>query len=56
MVATARLVKQGDLSGTQAVFMRDVRRRAGRAGVRAPIVARKRDNARGAKGCREADA
>jgi hypothetical protein len=56
MVATAMLVKQGDLSDIQAVFTRIERRRAGRTGVRAPIGARKRGNARGAKGCREADA
>ena len=30
-------------------------RRASRAGVRAPVVAEKRGNARGAKGCRKVD-
>ena len=56
MVVTAGHVKQGDLSGIRAVLVRIVRRRAGRTGVRAPIVVLKRGNARGAKGCREADA
>ncbi len=56
MVVTAEHVKQGDLSGIRAVFMRGMRRRAGRAGVRAPIVVLTRGNARRAKGCRKADA
>jgi hypothetical protein len=55
MVRKGRYVKQGDLSGTRAVFMPE-RRRAARTEVRASIVARKRGNARGAKGCRKVDA
>ena len=45
MVATAVHVKQGDLCGTET-----------RTGVRAPIVAVTRGNARRAKGCRKVDA
>jgi hypothetical protein len=45
MVRKAVPVKQGDLGGEES-----------RPGVRAPIVARKRGNARGAKGCRKVDA
>jgi len=49
-------VKQGDLSGTRLVFIAfEWVRRASRAGVRAPIVVKKRGNARGAKGCRKVD-
>ena len=44
-------VKQGDLFGVRTVFVR-----AGRAGVRASVVARKRGNARGAKGRRKVEA
>ncbi len=44
-------MKQGDLLGTETVFMLPVRnRRAGRAGVRASIVAKKSRNGDGAKG------
>jgi RNA-directed DNA polymerase len=46
-----RCVKQGDLFGTETVFMLPVRdRRAGRAGVRAAIVAKKSRNGDRAKG------
>ncbi len=45
MVWKAVHVKQGDLCGEEC-----------RTGVRAPIVALKRGNARGAKGCRKVDA
>ena len=48
-------VKQGDLVGAKAVFMLGVSRRAGRTGVRAFVGARKRGNARGAKGRREVE-
>src|SRR3990172_12546169 len=48
-------VKQGDLSGVRTEFKPE-RRRADRAGVRAPIVALKRGNARGAKGRRKVEA
>ena len=54
MAAKDVCVKQGDLSGARTVFMQS--RRAARAGVRAFIVARKRGNARGAKGRRKVDA
>ena len=37
------------------VFMFDANRRAGRPGVRAPIVATKPGNAGGAKGCRKVE-
>jgi hypothetical protein len=44
-------VKQGDLLGTEAVFMLPAgNRRAGRAGVRASVVAMKSRNGDGAKG------
>jgi len=46
MQGRSRQVNQGDLSGKRAV-------NTGRTGVRAPIVAVKRGNARGAKGRRE---
>lgn len=46
-----RCVKQGDLFGTETVFMLPVRnRRAARAGVRASVVAMKSRNGDGAKG------
>jgi len=46
-----RCVKQGDLFGTETVFMLPVgNRRAARAGVRASIVAKKSRNGDGAKG------
>jgi hypothetical protein len=50
-------VKQGDLAGNRMAFIvpdKDTKSR--RPGVRALIVAWKRGNARGAKGCREMDA
>ena len=56
MVGKAVCVKQGGLSGTRTVFTHLRCRRAGRAGVRAPIGARKRGNARRAKGGRKVDA
>jgi RNA-directed DNA polymerase len=47
-------VKQGDLLGTETVFMLPVRnRRAARAGVRASVVAMKSCNGDGAKGTQE---
>jgi len=49
-----RCVKQGDLLETEAVFMLPPsNRRAGRAGVRASIVAMKSRNWDGAKGTQE---
>ena len=49
-------MNQEDLSGAGMVFMLPVSsRRAGRAGVRAAIVATKRGNARRAKGRRKVD-
>ena len=45
MAAKAVYMNRGDLPGGES-----------RAGVRAPIVASKRGNARGAKGCRKVDA
>ncbi len=45
MVAKAVYINRGDLSGGES-----------RAGVRAPIVAPKRGNARGAKGRRKVEA
>ena len=55
MVVKALHVKQGDLFGTGTEFMRKLRRRAVRAGVRAFIVVLKRGNSRGAKGRRKVD-
>ena len=55
MVRKVECVKQGDLSGVRSEFKPECRR-AARAGVRASIVAKKRGNARGAKGRREEDA
>ena len=49
-------MNQGDLPGVVTVFMLETSRIAARAGVRAAIVARKRGNARGAKGRRKVDA
>jgi hypothetical protein len=50
-------VKQGDLAGSRREFIvPDKDTKSHRPGVRAPIVAWKRGNARGAKGCREMDA
>ena len=46
---------QGDLDGIKPVFMRFGNRRAGRPGVRAPIVAKKPGNAGRAKGCRKVE-
>ena len=47
---------QGDLGAAKAGVHVPVRiRRAGRPGVRAPIVARKPGNAGGAKGCRKVE-
>ena len=47
-------VKQGDLSVAETVFMLPVGdRRAGPAGVRASVVARKSRNGDGAKGTQE---
>lgn len=47
-------MKQGDLPGTETVFMMpEGNRRAGRAGVRASIVAMKSRNGDGAKGTQE---
>ena len=54
MAWKALYVKEGDLPGTgsaRAVQAAIVCR----GGVRAPIVAEKRGNARGAKGCRKVD-
>ena len=49
-------MNQGDLSGIRTVFIPPHGgRRADRAGVRAAVVARKRGNARGAKGRRKVD-
>ena len=57
MVWKARYVKQGDLPGGYGRCSWTARsRRAGPAGVRASIVARKRRNGRGAKGCRKVEA
>jgi hypothetical protein len=54
MVMTARDVTQGDLRVTKSgVHARQSRRRAAPAGVRAPIVARKRRSGCGAKGRRK---
>jgi hypothetical protein len=47
-------MNQGGLAGAWTVFM-PLCRRAGQPGVRAAIVARKRGNARRAKGRREVD-
>ena len=50
-------VKQGDLAGNRKEFMiPDKDPKSRRSGVRALLVAWKRGNARGAKGCREMDA
>jgi RNA-directed DNA polymerase len=46
-------VNQGDLSVQEPAFRPDEDRRAGRAGVRAPTVARKWRNGHGAKGAQE---
>ena len=46
-------VKQGDLLAAETEFMPEEGRRAGRAGVRAPIVARNWRNGQGAKGAQE---
>jgi hypothetical protein len=51
-----RCVKQGDLYGTEAVFMLPERdRRADRTGVRAFVVAKKFRNGDRAKGRREVE-
>lgn len=55
MVRKATRVNQGDLLAKETVFMDHWSRRAGRAGVRAPIVARKARNGGGAKGRRKVD-
>lgn len=55
MVREALHVKQGDLSGKGAVSSVERQRDDHRAGVRAPIVALKRGNARGAKGRRKVE-
>jgi hypothetical protein len=47
--------KLGDLCGVRTVFMLD-EPKSRRTEVRAPIVARKRRNGRGAKGCRKRNA
>ena len=53
-ILTVMYVKQGDPRGdTDGVHATRSRRRAGYAGVRAPIVAMKRRNWRGAKGAQE---
>ena len=46
---------QGDLGGIKAGVHANRSRRAGRPGVRAPIVAKKPGNAGGAKGCRKVE-
>jgi hypothetical protein len=48
-------VKQGDLSGYQAVFMVQMGPKSRPTEVRAPIVAWKPGNAGGAKGCRKVE-
>ncbi len=53
MVRKVMCVKRGDLYRIRSVFMFEESRRADDTGVRAPIVVRKRGNARGAKGCRK---
>jgi hypothetical protein len=55
MVRKATRVNQGDLLVTKTVFMDRVSRRAGRAGVRALIVAMKTRNGVGAKERRKVD-
>ena len=57
MIVMAVHVKQGDLSAdeTEEFMLTEPKNRA-RAGVRAAIVARKRRNGRGAKGCRKVKA
>ena len=56
-VRKARRLNRGDLHGKGAEFMfARADRRAGHAGGRALVVARKRRNGRGAKGGREVDA
>src|SRR5271165_6334017 len=49
----AKCVNQGDLPEKETVFMPEEGRRAERAGVRAPIVAKKGRNGPGAKGAQE---
>ncbi len=53
MVSKAMHVKQGDLCGGRADVHARCAEESGRAGVRAPIVASKRRNGRGAKGAQE---
>lgn len=53
MIRKARPVNQGDLLEKGVGVHARERRRARRAGVRAPIVARKSGNADGAKGAQE---
>ena len=48
-------VKQGDLDVAKAGVHALGNRRAGRPGVRAPIVAKKPGNSGGAKGCRKVE-
>ena len=56
MVRKTWYAKQGELSEAEAAFiLPNGERRAGRAAVRASIVARKARNGVGAKGCRKVD-
>lgn len=56
MIGSFDDLKQGDLDAIQAGVHAPIgNRRAGRPGVRAPVVAKKPGNSGRAKGCREVE-